>query len=276
MTVKKETISIDKIYFKRAITPNDNLDALIAHMKSYGQTMPLILDADYNLIDGLRRYFAAVNNGNKEIDVVICPTLEDTCQWLSKTVKEGTLAREPYALRLYQIFTDTYKQQQERGARIRAKRVGKPRNTSVGEKRSRAMLNEAIGSGPGEAKLAQSTFMYTKFFELADDPDWGPALKVIREKLEANELTIYAARGAMDRLFNSDLGGNIVNLNEQRNALATALNQLAGTTKALAHIGEINPEIEMAELTRYIKGFEDSRRNLTAFISSLRKRVTTP
>jgi hypothetical protein len=45
-------------------------------------------------------------------------------------------------------------------------------------------------------------------------------------------------------------------------------------TKGVARIGELDKDINQAELKLYIKGFEDGRRDLQRFINSLKKRVT--
>jgi hypothetical protein len=273
---KRQQIDIDQIKASRAITPDDNLDELVEDIRQHGLKVPLLVDIDLNLIDGLRRYHALykIRAGRPDyvVPVVVSTSLEDTCVWIAKTIKQGTLARPVTPLRAWQTFQDTYKQQKERSLRLRKRRTSPAPTGEV--IRSRTLLNEALGLGNGEAVLAAATWIY-KTFETEKDPVLVPRYAEIRRRLEAKEISLYEARGAVTRASTNDLNGDIVGLNEQRNALAVALTQVSGMVKGTDHIGEINPAISQAELQVYLKGFRDAQRGLHRFIKNLQKRATT-
>jgi hypothetical protein len=134
------------------------------------------------------------------------------------------------------------------------------------------MLCEAFGF-EGESFLAISTLLY-KRFSTNTNPARARELAEIQRRLEADEVTLYEAKGLVERLGQSDMSGDILTANDQRDALATAVSQLSGVTKGVARIGEVNPKISQVELGLYLRGFEEGRRNLQRFINSLRKRIT--
>jgi len=72
----------------------------------------------------------------------------------------------------------------------------------------------------------------------------------------------------------SELTGDVVNASEQRWTLTTAIEQLSGTNSGLRRLGALNQDLNAIELTAYLKGFEDQRRQLHYVIKSLRKAVT--
>jgi hypothetical protein len=257
----------------------DRLGELTKDIHENGLKMPILVDEEMNIIDGVRRFYAFyVNHSMTDpIQVVVCSRFEDTCSWLSKTVKHGVAAVPVTALRAWQLFNDTYPQQKERGTRLRKRRTGLKRSEILGEEtRSRTMLNEALGF-KGESFLATATWIYKMFDTYQEDPIKVEKLARIRRQLEIDEVTIYEAKGMVSKVLRGgDLNGDIVGLNEQRGALATLLSQLTGMTKGTARLGELDPGLTQIELQMYIKGFETARRDLNIFVASLKKRVTTP
>lgn len=261
----------------RELTPGDDLSELMKNISAIGMKQPIIIDDQGNLIDGLRRLRAAASLGWEEVPAVVTSTFDESMAVLAKTVKHGTLALAATPRRAWELFRDTYEQQKVRSTEMRKRRTGLPKNAPTMEPlpRSRSMLNEAMGFGPGEAMVASSTWLY-KFIESNTNPQWTEQLAGIQRKLDAGGWTVYEARGAIDRLRKGDLSGDILSLNDQRDALASALSQLSGFAKAVTRIGEINPAMNQEELKLYIKGFEQGKRDLQRFVNSLRKRVTTP
>jgi hypothetical protein len=277
---KRLQVDIDSIKAPRAITPDDNLDDLVADIQKYGMKFPLLVDQDMNLIDGLRRlhvcYKIRAGRLDYVVPVVVSSTFEDTCVWLTKVTRNGVYAREVTPLRAWQVFQDTYAQQKERSLRLRKRHTGHPRDEKLDEVvRSRTMLNTALGLGNGEAVIAAATWIY-RTFTTETDPVLVERFADIRRRLEAKELSLYETRGAIERAKHGDFNGDIVSLSEQRQALAVALTQLTGMVKGTEHIGEINSEMSQAELQVYLKGFENARRGLHRFIKNLQKRATTP
>lgn len=243
----------------------------MASIDKMGLKFPIVVDADMELIDGLRRYEAMQKLGWDRVPVIICATLEESCEAIAKSVKNRQTPVTP--LRGWELFLALGEQTKERSTRLRQRRTGMKRTELLDTAtRSRVLISEALGY-KGEAFIAAATIVY-KAFTSNTDPSKKDGLADIRRKLEAGELSLYETRGAIERLGKVDMSGDIVDINQQRNALSSALSQLTGLTKGTTRIGELNPDINQAELKLYIKGFEDGRRDLQRFINSLKKRVT--
>lgn len=269
---KSQMIPIASIVNSRELRPDDDLTKLSISLRSggEGQQRPIIVDEDMNLIDGLRRVEALRLLKKTHASAVVTTTFEDTCAVLDKTRKHGYLSRPVTPLRVWEIFNATYKQQKERGARLRA-RPGPERAAGL-EIRSRAMLGEALGFH-GEGILAAATQLY-KSLLTNTDPSKVEALADIRRRMEAGLLSVYSARGAISRLEKGIfLNGDIVGVADQRQALAAAVSQLNGVARGLSRIGPLGPDFTEAELQMYLKSFEDGKRHLQRFVNGLRKRA---
>jgi hypothetical protein len=266
-------VPIDSILTSREIRSNDDTTMLFESIESLGIKQPILVDKDMNLIDGMRRLDVALALGMEVVPAYISSTLEDSCTAIARARKHGIAAVPVDARRGWEVFTAVHAQMLERSARLRHRRKGIKRTDPTPDivPRSRAMLGEALGHS-GEAFIAASTLLY-KAFTTNTDPARKEGLEEIQRKLEAGEMTLYEARGAMDRLGKMDMNGDILSVNDQRDALTSALSQLIGTTKGLTRIGELNPGLNQAEIQLYIKGFEQARRDLQRFITSIKKRV---
>jgi hypothetical protein len=280
--VKRQQVNRSQIKVSRELTPNDDLTTLANEILAHGLKFPVVVDSDMNLIDGLRRLEALESFALVEdfaVQVVICHTLEDSLSWVSKAQKHGVAAAPVTALRAWQLFSDTYEQQKQRTAEHRGLRKGRPRGewASIAPlARSRELLNEALGMGPGEAFVAVSTLVY-KTFATNTDPRREQDFLDVQRSLEAGNITIYEAKGLLDRIIKGEAVNNkITNPNDQRSALAITLSQITGANKGIALINPIHPDITTAELEILLRGFMEARREITAFINSLRKRITTP
>lgn len=268
-------VPIESIITERTLEHGDDLTDLTNNIFSGKLKRPILVDENMKLLDGLRRLTALKSLGAEKVQVALSTSLEDTCEEIAKTVKHGVLALPPSPHRTWALFQDTKEQQKDRGVRMRKRRVGIPRGTVLEPvPRTRTMMNEALGLGPGESYLASVTYLYSHFLNNTD-PGLALGLADIRARLEHRQLSVYEARGAVDRLRASGLTGDIVSVAAQRDALATALSQLSGMNKGVTRIGELNPEINQAELLAYIKSFEQGKRALHAFINTLKKRIST-
>lgn len=272
--IKPQMVPIDSIFTNREIRPGDDTTMLFASIANLGMKQPILVDKDMNLIDGMRRLDVAIALNWDEVPVLISSTLEDSCAAITKTRKHGIAALPVDARRCWEVFIAVHAQMLERSSRLRQRRTGLKRNEPTPEPlpRSRSMIGEALGHG-GEAFIAASTLLY-KAFTTNTDPARKEGLEEIQRKLESGELTLYEARGALDRLGKADMNGDILTADAQRDALASVLSQLTGTTKGTARIGELNPALNQAEIQLYIKGFEQCRRDLQRFINSLKKRAS--
>lgn len=264
---------------ERSLDADDDLSGLVEHIRKYGQKRPVLVDAEMNLIDGYRRMMAQriIQSGDPKVHVIMSDNLEDSCEVLNKNrlyvEKLPQLARPLMPKRIWEIYMSLYRQMLERRARIRARRTGMARSETLPLlPRSRNMIAEAMGF-QGEGALAVATALY-RTFTADTTPERHEGLAAIRAKVESGEMTMYEAKGAVDRLGKSDLGGDIVSVQGQRDALSTAVAQLAGTVNGLTRIGEINSGITVAEIKMYVKGLEDAKRELQRFVQSLRKRAS--
>lgn len=272
MSPKIHMIPIQRIGIHRAVDPDDDLTALKKSIDGEGLARSVIVDKHLNLLDGLRRIRALQELGVEEVAAIVSETLETTAEAYIRTRKHGQLARELTYKRIWEFFSETQEQQRERTARQRRSTL-----KTADSLQARAYVTQILDVD-SESTVATVALLYKAFTTKDDneDPERREGLDSIREKLEANEITLYGARGLLVKLHKPDdvFTGNITTAGDQRNALTTALAQLSGTNKALTRLGELNQGINQHELIAYIKAFQAERRALQLTINRLRKRVS--
>lgn len=272
--IKPKPIPIENIQNVRPLPQVDeSLEALAASIRLSGQRRPIIVDTDMNLIDGARRLVAIYLLGIPQAHVVVCSTLEETSHWLGRNFAHGELAVPLTPKRIWELYSAVHDQMMERQRRLRSRRVGIPRAEPAEPiQRSRDLFCAALGM-TGEGLLAASTLVY-RLLTTNQDPAKQQELDEIRDKLERGDISIYEARGAIQRIGKSNMEGDILAASDQRAALVEAVNRLSGITKSIHRIGEVNVDITDVEVQMYIKQLEITRRDLQRFITNLRKRVT--
>lgn len=270
-----QIIPIDTVDNDREPLAGQSLAVLTKSMKKSGLMVPIILASDMKLIDGLRRLQVLQNLGRTTVSAVITSTLEETADVLRQATTHGVGAVPLTPRRAWQIFAATGDQQRERGHRMRHRRAGVPRDVALEpEPRARELLATALGL-EGESFLATSVLIY-KAVEMNTDPVKAEVLSEIIDRLEAGTYTLYQARGALERAQKGKSAHreSVTSIDDQRDALATALSQLRGTIHGIERLGDISEQMQNVEVQMYLRGFEEGTRVLRRFINTLRKRAT--
>lgn len=268
--IKAELVPIDSITISRELHTNDDISPLIDDIRRFpGLKFPVVIDKESRLLlDGLRRVRAMEALGYKEVTALALDMFEEVCEMQAKVQAHGVAQRPLTPLRIYQFYTDTETLRRERTTRAR-RRDWKDRKAGPDQ---RDYMMQALAP-TREAEMVASISLYKKFTAEIEDPVLQGFYADVRHKLEAGEMTIFQARIRVVDPDPTKLVGEIVNANDQRQMLTTAINQFSGTNLGLRELGELHPDINPIELRAYLQGFERERSKLQHLIRTLRKRV---
>lgn len=265
---KSKPIRVDNLRIGNRLPgrTHDNTE-LALDIETNGLRFPVVVSSDMTIIDGLRRTNIARAQGLETVDTVVCDEFEDTCVMLSKTTNADG---QPPPWRIYELFMDTNQQQKDRGTRLRRKKA----NERVPGLRSREMFTTTLKLS-NEGVISAIVAVYRAFYEDSDYSDAKlQAVGKIQDDLESGLITVYEARGMIQRLdLPQGMSGDIVGMASQRAALTTSLSQLAGFTKGVSKLGPLSPDFERFELELLLRGFEDERRHVIRFIKQFKERI---
>lgn len=249
-----ESLDIDKIKVPlyRTIMGDDDLTNLAEDIGERGILVRLLVNQEYELIDGLRRYAAAQKIGLKQVPVVVATSLEEAASALDVAHKPHPLSRPLTALRVWEIIqgTDPYmwQKRKEYGQATKgAKKVARGEKTP-GYKPvtnpSRHLLANALG-GRKPSYLQSIRFVFNT---AAQPGPWQQRALFWRDKVVCEGVSAYSAYNHFREERKQAQYG--VSWQVQRDVLTSLPSVLAPIHKSLEGLGLIRPEIslEMAEL----------------------------
>lgn len=268
----KNSAPIDSLILSRKPDLTD-IESLIKHIYDSGIKQSVLVTTDGLVIDGVRRIAALTALGISTVPVFVATTLEEACTVIARTRNHGVAALPQSARRQWHMVTELHSLVLERATRLRKRRVGLPKSAPLERStKSRELIADAMGLA-NEGTLNVLVQVYQALNEINPVDPQGEALVQVRTLLDKGEITIYEARGRVQRLLSAGQSGDIISIAEQRNVLATALAQLAGTVKGLDRLGELHPEFSAEEVAMYLTAYADARRGLQRLITTLKKRV---
>lgn len=242
----------------RVVDPDDDIQPLAEHIHNTGLQVPVLIDDEMNLIDGLRRMEAVRLLGNTEIEVTIASIHSDAEANLTAARSHGVHMRPWLAHgRIWQI----YKELLPLGRKTRSQLTkGKPRYTKGLTLGGRATLWKVFGL-KNDSELQALCTVYRRL-------ERGEARALIAVKrLEAGEITIHSA----EAYARNPLGrkGNINNVSEQREFLTSIRASLYGLGHSLDQMGRLNPRLSKDEVDEYLRDLATARTKLSRFIRSI-------
>lgn len=241
-----------------------NIKGLVKDLANKGLRYPVLVDEDLNLIDGRARIIAWKALGHQTIHAIVSDNLEDSCEALREAHKTA-----PSFRRTYEIYHALRKQIDRRTQRLKRRDRSNETEKPPG---ARDLITEVLQL-PMAGHITAISVTYQGFARIrAEKPGLADVVDEIQRDLESGARTLYEARGAVYRL-EARGAQEEHSLHEQRAMIGTALTQLVGTVKGLNRIGPLSDDLSSAEAQMYADSFKALQRDLSRFLSTLKKKV---
>lgn len=261
----------------REIRPNDTeLPDLVSDVRKRGLQVPVLVDPDLNLFDGLRRLQAFAPGD--EIDVVVSDNYIDTLELL-KLSNIGPFLKAWDMRRLWDFHVVTTAQRRhnhfvrkaegnskkQRG--LAAASGDKYKTTSI----SRTLLAEVSGM-PG-ATIQAGLYIYSRAYGLIEehDPQILAMSKELVGKIDAG-YNVYRARHEI-RLAQLADRGSIVTESEQRKVLRSSASSARVLTQIFKDFASINSGITAEEAKEFYRALMQARTDFLVITKKLKERI---
>ena len=253
--MKVESVLIADIKISRDLEQGDDLSGLEASIAHLDLKIPVLLDQDNQLIDGLRRIRVFQNNGRQAIACVRSATFDQSIAHLRRTHEHGVQERPVSPRRIFLLYGDLYDQIMARMMAGREARRGKPKHLRDPIGPTRPLIAKAVGST--ESILNHSHTLYRR--ALLNNEE-GRIAAELAAQVDSGELTIHAAAGRLKMYKRVGRHGGTEQ--EQRQLINGLLIQATGVVNAFDRIGHIRPGITTEEID-----------NLTAALAAIKGKV---
>jgi len=243
--MSEQLISIDSIKTNRELDPDDSIMDLAIDIQKLGLLVPILVDEDHVLIDGLRRLRAL-----QLLSWGIAPArVAETYEEAMVNLKLAHQGRDPVGTkRTYEIEVALADLLLARTTRLRARYAAVPR-TERGSvprlPRSRELFVDAMND--------RNAAKYGQIYRAAESG--SKAAKELTKLMEAGELNVSGAIGRLESREKGHGTGEVVNLAEQRILLQSASRNLSALVKGLKKLGSPIrlPKSELRELAQELK-----------------------
>lgn len=265
-------VDLDKLFVQEGRSlPTELRPELRDSIVAKGLLSPLIVNSDYEIIDGLERLAIAKALGWTEIDVQVAEGYNRACDMIEKTrLTEPSTMRPINSARIWAFW-----QAMEPLMRLRLRERydamwGRKRGEKYGEKLSqrgsaREMLAKALGL-PSETYVQ----LFARIHKIASDPD-DPQQKLAKQlwrKLLKEEITPYSAYGQIRR--DLDKRKLVTNVIAQRTVLKGMVPVADALTVSLSALGDIADGITVSEADEWLTTI----RKLRAVLATTQNRLT--
>lgn len=265
----QETIPLGKIKVDRKVQASarkQQLD-LANHIARNGLQVPVLVDANYQLIDGLRRMAAAEALGVPEITVTVARTYDDAVEALAE-------AHDPAGAYLLPLTSERIWQITESIRplmRARIRHATGPRGSRTRQARdknyARGVLAKALHV-PSESYISNITFLYLRKGREGDE---GAFVRLAIKKMEAGEWTPYTAKGNYDR-WRAERS-QTADEGLQRTVLSRATANLIGTVRPISDVGALHHGLSDDELFAWERSLSQVRTVITKVINKINKEL---
>lgn len=242
------------------------LDRLAESFKENGQQVPILVDTEMNLIDGLLRLTAASKLGWEKVEVEVADTYEVMLDNLGKahSRKAANLRRDITLRRVWEIYKASLPLMQERVSRIR----------SMTNAEKRKVANNNIGRNPMPAALGISanTFQAVRSIYLGAEQLDGPLGDVCREERDKLDQGLTYPSSALKRFNTAQRKvDGAIDVATQRKVLEKVMIHLRSIDSALATLGPLNSEVTQEEVDEWLRTLYTSNTTLFRLRAVLRK-----
>lgn len=257
-------VPIDQIVINRTLTPGDDIRSLAKHIHDSGLKMPILVDADFHLIDGLRRLEALKQLGHTQVEVVATAMYPVACEHLRRTRVHGVEAIPVTPDRLWELYNDM--QPVLRSTRTHLM-TGRSKGAAKGSAGGRPLFAKAMGfANTGSLQALGQVY---RAAENPDHPLHERAL-VAREMIR-NGATTYTALGYMSE--KKGLRGTITKSTEQRDLLLGAVASIRGVVRGLTEMGPLDPKYPKDEVLKAVSELAKLRSQLSRFLKTINEEI---
>ena len=277
-TVKVSDINVGE----RFIDPLDvELPELVADIKKVGLQVPVLVDDQLNLFDGLRRLQAF--KPDDTIDVVVSSDYVTTME-IMLADKDRPLTRAWTTRRLWDFHRDTTSQRKSHHARSavgslpRTKAAYRPVPQTIyaalGMPKKVSLSRDLVAkiSNIHQAEVQAALFLYARAYGMSEaEPGLQPlAVDLVKDLDQGGN--VYTARHTYEKA-RRERKPNIVTEKEQRQVLRSASATAVSASRIIADVSEINKGISVEEAQMWLKGFSQARAEYYDIIKKLKERI---
>jgi hypothetical protein len=274
--VHVEEIEIDQIVVPRDLVPDDDLSDLIQSLEQTDLEIPILLNQNNHLIDGLRRIEAFRKMGRNTIACVRSTNLNESLVWIEKTREHGLAAKTLIPRRVYQFHQALRDQMLDRATMARQRgRIdngkGQPPNPLPGEDTyrrgpSRYMLGAALGIG-SRSWIEATLGVYIATEKLGPR---GTYAKGIAKRVDSGELSAHQGV-RMIQAFSRRMDVPRLTPGEQREMMERTLTQVNGLSRVLDSIGAFDSSITNQDLERWERQLREFSRGVSGVALRMRR-----
>lgn len=256
----ERTIPIDSIVVNRTLEPGDDVTELAEHIRDSGLIIPILVNQNYELIDGLRRLEALRSLGFTVAHIVPVTMFGPTAIWLQRAREHGVLARPVSPRRLWYLYEMCRPLiQVSRSHEARGKPKGKGAHVNGREK-----FLEALGMR-SESYLQA---VYQTYRTAQEQSARGEVARQAVALIEQGRLSPYGAVEWAKRRYNE---GNITDAAGQVDLLENTTQMLSGITFGLKRLGPLHSDVQKEQVDKFIAQFRAFRKTLHQLTNTLER-----
>lgn len=254
----ERTVPIDSISVNRTLDPGDDITELAEDIRDSGLQVPVLVNQNYELIDGLRRLEALRSLGFDAVHVVPVTMFLPAATWIQRAREHGVLARPLTPRRIWQLYSACLPLiSVSRSHEMRGKPHG--RGASVN---GRTRFLEAVGlTSESHFQAVIQTYRTAQ-----EQTVRGELARQAVDLIERGSLTAYGAIDYVKRNLNE---GIITTAEDQLVLLQNAVHTLSGIAFSLKRMGPLHATVTSAQLAPITKDLRNFRRTLHRLIHSL-------
>lgn len=239
-------------------------EGLKGSMKKNGQLVPILVDQNMTLIDGLLRLDAASELGWEKVEVEVADTYEGFLANLTKAHSRGLVRRPLTPRRIWEIYVDSVELMRARVTRIR--RMNTPGRRAYAKETGLARNPLPTALGVSHNMYQASRMIY------AGAQEKGLLGDLCREEVEKLDQGLTYPSTSLKRLrMNVRKIDGVTDVQVQRNVLNKVMIHLRSIDSALATLGPLSEEVTQDEVDEWLRTLYTSNTTLFRLRAVLRK-----
>ena len=255
-----QQVSIDSIVTTRTLEPGDDIKPLAHSIRDTGLKIPVLVNQNNELIDGLRRIHAVRSLGNTRIEVVAVALYDPAITWLERARVHGVEVRPLSPRRIWEIYQACRPLiAVTRSHEMRGKNHGRGVHINGREKFLKATGIES----ESYFQAATQLFRMTK-----EDGLRGQLAQEAIELVEKEQLSVYMA---LEYVRTRRRPGVVVKADEQLTLLTNSASALSGISYSLQQLGPIDASITADQLKGIARELREFRRAIHQLIHQLER-----
>lgn len=256
----ERTVPISSIVTNRTLEPGDDVTELADHIRDSGLVIPILVNQNYELIDGLRRLEALRSLGFSVAHVIPVTMFGPAATWIKRAREHGILARPLSPRRIANLYSMCRPLiQVSRSHEMRGKPKGKGAHVN-----GRERFLEASGV-QSEAYL-QAVIQTYRMAE--EQTVRGELARQAIDLMERGTLSAYGALEWVKRRYNE---GNVTEAAEQLDLLENTVQMLSGITFGIKRLAPLHADVKKAQIDPIVKQLRAFRRTLYQLINTLER-----